>query len=157
MKKMFALLIVGVLVCAGVALAETDTQMEVRETIMKGSDYGNENLTTMPNSVSKDGTLEFWSSGGLLNEIGPNEESLPSVAQSTTPKHITVIPLVEGQTAVAMYYSEGSLHPAGSELVSHYLTRVTQVFVKEDGAWKIRAAHWSAMEGGLGTSQTTLD
>ena len=52
MKKTFALLIVGLLVCAGIALAETDTQKEVRDAIMKASDYGNENLTSMPDSVS---------------------------------------------------------------------------------------------------------
>ena len=39
----------------------------------------------------------------------------------------------------------------------HYLTRVMAVFVKEDGAWKIRAAHWSPLTGGKGTSQTAID
>jgi hypothetical protein len=37
--------------------------------------------------------------------------------------------------------------------VSHYLTRVTQVLVKEAGKWKIRSSHWSAITGGSGTSQ----
>lgn len=157
MKKTFALLIVGLIVCAGMAVAETDTQKEVRDAIMKASDYSNENRTNMPDSVSKDGTLEFWSSGGLLNEVGPNDDAGTNVAQSLTPKHIRVIPLVEDQAAVAMYYSEGRLHPAGSELVGHYLTRVTQVYVKEDGVWKVRASHWSPLNGGSGTSQTTLD
>lgn len=157
MKKTFALLIAGLLACAVTALAETDTQKEVRDVIIKASAYSNENLTAMPDSISKDGALEFWSSGGLLNEIPPNEDAGTNVAQSLTPKHITVIPLVEGQAAVAMYYSEGRLHPGGAELVSHYLTRVTEVYVKEDGVWKVRAAPWSALKGGSGTSQTSLD
>ena len=62
--------------------------------------------------------------------------------------------LVEGKAAVAMFYSEGAMQPEGSDLVPHYLTRATQVFVKEDGKWKTRASHWSALQGGSGTSQT---
>jgi len=41
--------------------------------------------------------------------------------------------------------------------VSHYLTRVTQVYVKEGGSWKIRASHWSPVSGGSGTSQSSLN
>ncbi len=110
----------------------------------------------MPDSISKNGALQFWSSGGLMHEV-PATDSGAVTEQSLTPKHITVVPLVEGQAAVAMYYSEGRLHPPGSEPVSHYLTRVTEVYVKEGGTWKIRAAHWSPVVGGSGTSQTTLD
>jgi hypothetical protein len=41
--------------------------------------------------------------------------------------------------------------------VGHYLTRVTQVFVKEDGMWKVRSSHWSAVTGGAGTTQTSQE
>jgi hypothetical protein len=34
---------------------------------------------------------------------------------------------------------------------------VTEVYVKEGGKWKVRAAHWSAVTGGSGTSQTSLE
>ena len=72
-------------------------------------------------------------------------------------KHITVITLVPGEVAVAQYYSEGGMAPVGSAAVNNYRTRVTQVFVKEGGKWKVRAAHWSPIQGGAGTSQTSVD
>ncbi len=56
-----------------------------------------------------------------------------------------------------MYYSEGRFKAKGGEPVNNYLTRVTQVFVKEGGAWKVRAAHWSPILGGSGTNQNSLD
>lgn len=74
-----------------------------------------------------------------------------------TPKHIKVITLVEDQAAVAMYYSEGSFHESGQKPVSHYMTRVTGVYVKEGGKWKQRAAHYSPIAAGQGTQQTALD
>jgi ketosteroid isomerase-like protein len=49
------------------------------------------------------------------------------------------------------------MKPKGAPAVNHYLTRVTQVFVKEDGKWKIRASHWSPISGGSGTTQTSLE
>jgi len=57
---------------------------------------------------------------------------------------------------VAHYYQEAVMQPQGSAKVPDYRTRVTQVFVKEDGEWKIRAAHWSPLVGGAGTSQTVV-
>jgi hypothetical protein len=71
-------------------------------------------------------------------------------------KHINVITLVPGQIAVAQYYSEGSMNPKTSSAVSDYRVRVTQVLVNEGGKWKVRAAHWSPIAGGSGTSQTAL-
>ena len=68
-----------------------------------------------------------------------------------------MIELPGGEAAVAMYYSEGSMQVTGGPLVSHYLTRVLQVFVKEDGKWVVGAAHWSPVAGGSGTTQTSLD
>ncbi|MDP6202535.1 MAG: hypothetical protein QF616_09960, partial [Candidatus Marinimicrobia bacterium] len=71
-----------------------------------------------------------------------------------TPKHIEVVVLAPGKAAVALYYSEGYLKPKGSKAVDHYLTRVSQAFVKEDGEWRTRTSHWSPVKGGYGTSQT---
>ena len=42
----------------------------------------------------------------------------------------------------------------GAENNANYLTRAMQVYVKEGGTWKIRAAHWSPITGGKGTTET---
>ncbi|MDX1531246.1 MAG: nuclear transport factor 2 family protein [Rhodothermales bacterium] len=119
--------------------------------------YSNANLRDGADDYSAQGALEFWSSGGLLQEIPPDSRTGTYDAISIHPKHIRVTPLVEGEAAVAHYYLEGSMTPQGGTPVGHYLTRVSQVFVREDGAWKVRASHWSPITGGAGTSQTALD
>jgi SnoaL-like domain len=155
MKRIAVAAMVGMVVGPGLAYAQSDTEKEVTQTIIESSQYTNQNLKGRPDDYSAKGALEFWSSGGLLNEISATGRPEEFDAISTHPKHIRVITLVEGQAAVAHYYSEGSLKPKGSPAVSHYLTRVTQVFVKEGGRWKIRSSHWSAVTGGSGTTQAT--
>jgi hypothetical protein len=137
--------------------AVADTAEEVRATIMENSEYVNQNLKDAPDTVSKDGAAEFWSSGGLMQWLPADSAPSEYEYQSLSPKHIKVITLVEGQAAVAMYYSEGRFKAKGGEPVNNYLTRATQVYVKEDGKWKVRAAHWSPIAGGSGTNQNSLD
>jgi hypothetical protein len=153
MKNAISFLIVGVVICSSLAYAQSNTENEVMQTILDGEVYIKANMKTRPDHQSKQGSLEFWSSGGLLYEIAPGtQDELDSYNLQI--KHIEVITLVEDQAAVAIYYMEGSLKPKGAPLVSHYLTRTTEVYVKEDGKWKVRAAHWSPITGGSGTSET---
>jgi hypothetical protein len=151
--KSAIVLSVGLTLCSGLAYAQSDTEKEVTQTIIDSNAYTNKNLKAQADEYSSKGALEFWSSGGLLQEIAPGGRPEEFDSISVTAKHIRVIPLVEGQVAVAHYYSEGSLKPKGATAIGHYLTRVTQVFVKEAGKWKIRSSHWSAITGGSGTSQ----
>ena len=154
MKKIL-LVLSGMLLCAGaVAHADEATEKEVIETITATNAYTKKNLKGVRDTVAKEGSLEFWSSGGLLNEVKGDPTPQEFEAFNINVKHITVITLVPGQVAVAQYYSEGSMNPTTSAAVSNYRTRVTQVFVKEGGKWKVRAAHWSPIAGGAGTSQT---
>jgi hypothetical protein len=125
--------------------------------IMAENEYVRKNLKDSEGTVSKDGSMEFWSSGGLAQWVPSDAPISEYESFSITPKHIKVIELPGGQAAVAMYYSEGSMHPKGSAAVNHYMTRVMQVYVKEDGKWKVRAAHWSPIAAGAGTSQSALD
>lgn len=159
--RQFILCILALLMAGGAlsstAYAQSRTETEVTQFIMESSEYNNTNLKTRPGDYSMRGALEFWSSGGLLQEITPKGRPEAYAAVNVHPKHIRVIPLVEGQAAVAHYYSEGSLTPKGAAPVGHYLTRVTQVFVKENGKWKLRSSHWSPITGGGGTSQTALE
>jgi hypothetical protein len=148
-----ALLAVAALPLAAVA----DTAAEVRAEVLESSAYVRKNLKGMDGGVSSQGSLEFWSSGGLLQRVPAESPDVSYKAFSLTPKHVEVITLVEGQAAVAMYYSEGSYHQDGGDLVPHYMTRVTEVYVKEDGKWRVRAAHYSPIAGGSGTDQSSVD
>jgi hypothetical protein len=157
MRGFATLAIVGLALGPSLAHAQTQTEREVTQRILESAEYANTNLMGETDDYSQHGALEFWSSGGLLQEIPPSGRPEAFDAVNITPKHIRVIPLVEGQAAVAHFYSEGMIKPKGAAAVGHYLTRVTQVFVKENGKWKVRSSHWSAVTGGSGTSQTVLE
>ena len=149
LRLVFSFILVSSLMFAG------DVE-EVKKQIISSSEYLSKNKRSV-NEYSKSGGLEFWSSGGLMHEIDPNGRPETYDYVNVKPKHIEVIVLVPGKAAVAMYYSEGSMKPKGAAAVSHYMTRVTQAFVKEDNKWKVRASHWSPIQGGSGTSQTSID
>ena len=132
---------------------ETDAA-EITAMILEHQAQSNRDNQQVKGVISKDGSVEFWSSGGLRQDV-KNSMSLPDYASlNIMAKDIEVATVVPGQAAVATYYAEGSLQAKGAAAVSNYLTRVTMVFVKEDGAWKRRAAHWSPIIGGAGTNQT---
>ena len=145
----------------GLALADHheggDVASQVKAKIMNDNNYNRENLMDAEGTTSMHGSMEFWSSGGLVQWVAPDAPLSKYESFSINPKHIKVIELPGGEAAVAMYYSEGSMQVEGGPLVSHYMTRATQVFVKEDGEWKVRAAHWSPIAAGSGTSQSSLD
>jgi hypothetical protein len=150
-------LIVAAVLALAPGQAAADTAEEVRATILEDMAYTNKNLKDAPDTVAKDGSVEFWSSGGLMQWVPADGAISEYEYQTLTPKYIEVITLVEGQAAVAMYYSEGKFKAKGGEAVNNYLTRVTQVYVKEGGRWKVRAAHWSPVAGGSGTNQNSID
>jgi hypothetical protein len=54
-----------------------------------------------------------------------------------------------------MYYAEGTMTAPGGEAISNYLTRVMEFYIKENGKWVVRAAHFSPLQGGSGTTQVT--
>ena len=157
MKKV-VLVLCSVLSLAGtLAHADEATEQAVIKAIMDANAYNRENLKGQPDTVAAAGSLEFWSSGGLLQDVPADAPDQEFESFSLNPKHITVITLVPGQVAVAQYYSEGAMHIKNGPMISNYRTRATQVFVKEGGRWKVRAAHWSPIAGGAGTTQTSVD
>jgi hypothetical protein len=103
--------------------------------------------------LSKEGALEFWSSGGLLHSPQQNAKAREFDTYNLHPKHIKVIE-VNSKTAIALYYVEGNYQQKERENNPKYLTRVMQVYHIEEGGWKIRAAHWSPLTGGKGTTET---
>jgi len=133
-----------------------DTASEVRQVVLDQIAHLNQELNQDPMRLSKDGSKEFNSSGGLLNHLERTSGGTTFEMFEGSIKHIEVVVLVEGQAAVAHFYQEAMMKPTGLPAVPNYRTRVTQIFVKEEGDWKIRAAHWSPLMGGAGTSQTVI-
>ena len=153
MKNTF--LIIGVSLLAVVnVIAETEVEKKVKQLILDNNAYTLKNLEDKPKTLSENGSFAFWSSGGLLQSMQQNfkrefdDYNLHS-------KHIKVIE-INATTAVAMYYVEGNVQHKGSSNNANYLTRVMQVYVKEKDGWKIRAAHWSPLVGGKGTTETAI-
>ena len=155
MKKRFtSALALTLSVLSSTVMADTAT--EVRQVILDDLAHMNQELNQDPMRLSKDGSKEFNSSGGLLNHLERTSGGNTFEMFEGSIKHIEVVVLVEGQAAVAHFYQEAMMKPTGLPAVPNYRTRVTQIFVKEEGGWKIRAAHWSPLMGGAGTSQTVI-
>ena len=155
MKKRFAsALALTLSVLSSTVIADTAT--EVRQAVLDHLAHMNQELNQDPMRLSKDGSKEFFSSGGLLNHLDRTSGGNTFEMFQGSIKHIEVVVLVEGQAAVAHFYQEAMMQPTGLPAVPNYRTRVTQIFVKEEGGWKIRAAHWSPLMGGAGTSQTVI-
>ena len=155
MKKRFtSALALTLSVLSSTVMADTAT--EVRQVILDHLAHMNQELNQDPMRLSKDGSKEFFSSGGLLNHLERTSGGNTFEMFEGSIKHIEVVVLVEGQAAVAHFYQEAMMQPTGLPAVPNYRTRVTQIFVKEEGGWKIRAAHWSPLMGGAGTSQTVI-
>ena len=156
MKKRFtSALALTLSVLSSTVIADTTT--EVRQAVLDHLAHMNQELNQDPMRLSKDGSKEFFSSGGLLNHLDRTSGGNTFEMFQGSIKHIEVVVLVEGQAAVAHFYQEAMMQPTGLPAVPNYRTRVTQVFVKEEGDWKIRAAHWSPLMGGAGTSQTVIN
>ncbi len=151
------LLIAGLLIfVAASAQADSATEQEIKKLIIEGNAYTKQQLKGKEDTLSSEGSLEFWSSGGLLHKLSADLSPQEFESFAIDVKHIHVITLVPGKAAVAQYYSEGSMEAKNEPAVHSYRTRATQVFVKEDGEWKIRAAHWSPIAGGSGTSSVSV-
>ena len=146
-----------VLVLSTSAIAQTNSVSdEIKALILEGQRNANESNEQVLN-YSEQGALEFWSSGGLLHKI-TNELQVDRYDDlNIQAKHIEVISIADGQAAVAMYYNEGSMKPVNGAAVSNYLTRITQVFVKENDKWVVVASHYSPVTGGSGTSQSSVE
>ena len=153
-KRLTSALALTLCVLSSTVMADTAT--EVRQVILDDLAHMNQELNQDPMRLSKDGSKEFFSSGGLLNHLDRTSGGNTFEMFEGSIKHIEVVVLVEGQAAVAHFYQEAMMKPTGLPVVPNYRTRVTQVFVKEEGGWKIRAAHWSPLMGGAGTSQTVI-
>ncbi len=138
------------------AIGQAGVEDAVRQTIIDQYAFGREILRDMPGIYSQEGSVEFWSSGGLLQQIPTDLLLREYVFNTLTPKHIMVIPL-SANSAVVHMYVEGGYQDEGQQPVPNYLTRATLVMVLEGGDWMTRAAHWSPIQGGTGTADTAVE
>ena len=157
MKKKFLILVSLMTFAAVSAHADTATEQAIKKLIMDNNAVTKQQLKGQEDTVSSEGSLEFWSSGGLLHNVSADVDPQEFESFAIDVKHIQVITLVPGRAAVAHFYSEGSMNPKNGPAVHGYRTRATQVFVNEDGKWKVRAAHWSPIAGGSGTSAVSVE
>ena len=68
MKKI--VLVVGLLtITVATAQADSATEQEIKNFIMNGNAYIKQNLIGQEETLSAEGSLEFWSSGGLLHKM----------------------------------------------------------------------------------------
>jgi hypothetical protein len=134
--------------------AAADFDADVRAAVVAAYADRADDLIDARDGVSKHGAMQFWSSGGLMLMSMPDDPPIEYESFSVHAKHIEVIRLSDDAAAV-LYYAEGSMQPKGRPVVPRYLTRVMEVYVLEDGAWKSRAGHWSPLQGGGGTSMPT--
>ena len=138
------------------AFGQAGVEEAVRQTILDQYAFGRENLRDQAGTYSGDGSVEFWSSGGLLQQVPTDIQLREYVFNTLTPKHIMVIPL-SANAAVVHMYVEGGYQNEGEQPVPNYLTRATLVMVLENGDWVSRAAHWSPIRGGTGTADTAVE
>ena len=129
---------------------------QIKEMIKKNGEEMRNTGKLSESNMSAKGAHDFWSSGGMLVDLKPDFQ-YKFDEYNLAPKHITVISLVPGKAAVAAYYNEGTFKPTNGNKVDHYLCRVTTVFVNENGKWKARHSHFSPVQGGSGTTQTSVD
>jgi hypothetical protein len=157
-RALLSMAVIALLAMPSMAPAQQSTgQQEVRQAIWDSYNYSKENMADAPGTYSSEGAREFWSSGGLLQVVPADSPLNEYDSFSLTPKHIRIMMLADDQVAVAHFYAEGAFKVKGQPAVTDYMTRATQVFVKENGAWKVRSSHFSPIMGGSGTPQRSVE
>jgi len=156
MKRQFLTLIGLLIIAATYTQTANANEQEIKNTIVNDNAYVKKHLKVPAGTYSSKGAKEFWSSGGLIQNVRADGRLEEYDSFNIDIKHIQVTILEPNKIALAHYYSEGSMAPKGSPAVKNYRTRVSQVYTKEAGKWKVRSSHWSAITGGSGTSQTAI-
>tara|TARA_A200000113_G_scaffold41219_1_gene33586 strand:- start:106 stop:579 length:474 start_codon:yes stop_codon:yes gene_type:complete len=156
MKILLNTLIIAFVLSTSAFSQTNSVTNEIKALILEDQRIANESNEQILN-YSEQGALEFWSSGGLLHTMTNDLQVNRFDDISLQAKHIEVISIANGEAAVAMFYNEGSMKPVNGVAVSHYLTRITQVFVKENDKWVVVASHYSPVTGGSGTSQSSVE
>ena len=99
-------------------------------------------------TLNGDSNGSFWymqesTASAVRQGLSPNDK------QNFTPKYIEVEILEKGKVALAYYYLVGSYSINGIQK-NDYRTRVSQVFLKEKGKWKVKSGHFTPLHSGSG-------
>ena len=101
-------------------------------------------------TMNGDSNGSFWfRQESTVSAITANGWGSPSNKFDFKPKYIEVDVLEKDKIAIAYYYLVGS-YTINGKSKSDYRTRVSQVFVKEGGNWKVKSGHFTQLHGGSG-------
>jgi len=97
-------------------------------------------------SANSDGS--FFSSTSSSATLDDTKESLSSLTESEVEvRYPEAYEIAEG-AVLARYYLEGNLVFDDGSRADEYRVRATEVWVRENGAWKARSVHYSPLHAG---------
>ena len=123
-------------------------EAEVTEIVNKHWEYQNKkNWKKYVGTLYSGGTMNGDSNGSFwyMQEstvAAVTEGQAPNNEFNFKPRYIKIDVLEKDRVAIAYYYLVGSYSINGQEK-NDYRTRVSQVFVKEEGGWKIKSGHFT--------------
>ena len=130
-------------------------EAQVTEIVNKHWEYQNKkNWKKYVGTLYSGGTMNGDSNGSFwyMQEstvAAVTEGQAPSNEFNFKPRYIKIDVLEKDRVAIAYYYLVGSYSINGQEK-NDYRTRVSQVFVKEEGGWKIKSGHFTPLYSGSG-------
>jgi len=149
---------IGIIVSALIITASqliANDEAEVTEIVNKHWEYQNKkNWKKYVGTLYSGGTMNGDSNGSFwyMQEstvAAVTEGQAPSNEFNFKPRYIKIDVLEKDRVAIAYYYLVGSYSINGQEK-NDYRTRVSQVFVKEEGGWKIKSGHFTPLYSGSG-------
>ena len=152
MKKMI-MLFSSLVITTGLLLA--DDKSEVADVVNKHWQYQNaKDWGKYVGTMHSEGTMDGDSNGSFwyrrqATVASVTEGQSPENEFNFIPRYIEVDILEKGKVAVAYYYLVGSYNINGVQK-NDYRTRVSQIFVKEKGNWKVKAGHFTPLHSGSG-------
>ena len=150
-----SILFVFLLINVGFLVA--DDKSEVINAVNSHWKYQNEkNWKKFVSTLHTGGTMNGDSNGSFwfrqestVSAITANGWGSSNNKFNFKPRYIEVDVLETGKVAIAYYYLVGSYTINGSSK-NDYRTRVSQVFIKESGSWKVNSGHFTQLHGGSG-------
>ena len=152
MKKMTSLLSL-LLIATSILFA--DDRSEVLDVLNNHWKYQNaKDWRKYVETLHSEGTMNGDSNGSFWYK---RESTVAAVTEGSSladkynfkPRYIEIDILEKDRVAIAYYYLVGS-YTISDVKKSDYRTRVSQIFVKEAGAWKVKAGHYTPLHSGSG-------